>query len=179
MELTPNFEFAFSRTMGNEGGFILHKNEGDRGGWTFAGIAENFWPDWEGWALVKSGQEDDPIVTRLVKEFYKKNFWDKMRLDQVENKIVCYNLFDFGMNTGHKRAVRYAQQVLGLIADGIIGPKTIGALNSLDSLEKQEEFELKYAMAKIYRYTSIVKHNRTQGKFLYGWIRRTLKVLEE
>ena len=34
-----DFEKAFNKTMMNEGGFMLHDVEGDRGGMTFAGIS--------------------------------------------------------------------------------------------------------------------------------------------
>jgi lysozyme family protein len=167
------FEYCFNKTMRNEGGFILHKNEGDRGGWTYAGIAENFWPDWKGWALVKSGKEDDPSLTGLVKEFYKKNFWDKMKLDEIDSQVICYNLFDFGVNAGWKTAAKLAQMTLGIAADGIIGPASIKELNDTDV----KLFEVSYAIAKISRYSAIVRRNRSQERFLRGWIIRTLNVL--
>lgn len=161
--------------MRNEGGFILHKNEGDRGGWTFAGIAENFWPDWPGWPIVKSGKEDDPHLTQLVRDFYKDHFWDKLKLGALENKIVAYNIFDFAVNAGTRTSGKLAQIAVEAIPDGVIGPKSISALNSAD----QEEFELKFALAKIKRYIHITDRNRSQTRFLRGWIKRTLNVLAE
>ncbi len=166
-----NFEYAFNKTMMNEGGFILHKNEGDRGGWTYAGIAENFWPDWAGWPIVRT-DEDDPRLTPMVKEFYKKNFWDKMKLDQVHDQEITYNMFDFGMNAGHKVAVKLAQAAVDAVPDGIIGPNTIGKLNNADP----EKFQLEYAILKIKRYIQI---SRTRNKqFFRGWVIRTINVLE-
>lgn len=173
--MDTNFEFAFQRMMRNEGGFVLHKNEGDRGGWTFAGIAENFWPDWAGWSIVKSGREDDPHLTQLVRDFYKTNFWDRISLDDVQNKIVTYNIFDFAVNAGTRTSSKLAQIAVGATPDGIIGPKSIAALNKVD----QQEFELKFAIAKIKRYIHITDKNRTQTRFLRGWIKRTLNVLAE
>lgn len=170
--MKEHFDFAFEKAMMNEGGFLLHKNEGDRGGWTFAGIAENFWPNWKGWDLVKSGHTNDPTLTQLVKDFYRENFWKPMRLDEIRDRLVCYNLFDFGINTGHRKAVQYAQKVVGALEDGIIGPKTISLINEMPS----EEFVLKYALAKIGRYVAITDSNRSQERFLRGWIKRTLNV---
>lgn len=172
MKLTESFEFAFERTMGNEGGFILHKNEGDRGGWTYAGIAENFWSDWAGWPIVRSNP-NHPELTRMVKEFYKKNFWDPMRLDEVKDYIISYNIFDFGMNTGIPVAVKLAQVAAGTIPDGAIGPKTLAALNTVDP----ELFELSYFALKCKRYVSISRKRNRQ--FFRGWIIRSLNVLEE
>ena len=46
------FEQAFEKMIRNEGGYLLHKVSGDRGGQTYAGIARNFYPDWDGWDLI-------------------------------------------------------------------------------------------------------------------------------
>ncbi len=170
--MNPHFESAFNKTMVNEGGFVLHKNEGDRGGWTYAGIAENFWPNWPGWPIVRQSQTD-PRLTPMVKEFYKTNFWDKMRLDEVENETVSYNMFDFGMNAGHIVAVKLAQAAVGAVTDGIIGPNTIGKLNAVDA----ELFEAKYALCKIERYIAISrKKDSPNRRFFRGWVIRTLNV---
>ena len=167
-----NFDEAFEKTMVNEGGFVLHKNEGDRGGWTYAGIAENFWPDWEGWSIVRR-DEDDPRLTPLVKAFYKKHFWDKMKLTKVTDPEISYNIFDFGMNTGTRTAIKLAQIAVESTPDGLIGPKTIAALNKVNP----ELFELRYAVLKIKRYISISRTKNRQ--FFRGWVIRTIKVLEQ
>lgn len=57
--------------------------------------------------------------------------------------------------------------------DGGIGPKTLAALNGCEP----ELFALKYALAKVSRYAEICNRDRTQSKFLLGWINRTLKEL--
>ena len=168
-----NFDKAFNRTMENEGGFVLHKVEGDTGGWTYAGIAENYWPNWEGWSLVKSGREEE--TTTMVKTFYKQHFWDKMKGDQIANDQIAYNIYDFGVNAGIKTSAKLAQRIAGVSADGAIGPISLQALNSVN----EEEFELKFALAKISRYAGIVNRKRSQSKFLLGWINRTLKVLAQ
>lgn len=41
-------------------------------------------------------------------------------------------VFDFGVNSGPSRSVRYAQGIVGTTADGIIGPLTIAAINAYD-----------------------------------------------
>ena len=166
-----NFLDAFNKTMKNEGGFVLHKNEGDRGGWTFAGIAENFWPQWPGWPLVKAGREEE--TTGMVHQFYIDNFWSKMKGDQITDQSVAYNIFDFGMNAGMKTAIKMAQTIAGVTPDGAVGPMTLAALNDVDV----EFFELQFAIMKIKRYIAI---SRTRNKqFFRGWVIRTIKVLEQ
>ncbi len=43
-------------------------------------------------------------------------------------------VFDFGVNSGPSRAVKYAQRVVGVSADGILGPTTLQEINDSDSV---------------------------------------------
>ena len=76
-----------------------------------------------------------------------------------------------GFVAGVATAVRLAQIVSGATPDGKIGPKTMAALNTMDP----DKFALAYALAKLARYRDIVTKDRTQQKFLLGWINRTLR----
>ena len=60
-----------------------------------------------------------------------------------------------------------------MVPDGSIGHRTLAALNSYNP----ELFVCKYALAKVSRYAEICNRDRTQSKFLLGWINRTLKEL--
>lgn len=165
---------AFPKTMENEGGFVLHKVVGDNGGLTFAGIAENFHPDWEGWSIVKQFGESDPRLTSMVRSFYKKKFWDVMCGDDICDQETAESIFDFGVNAGIRTSIKLTQGMLGLVADGVVGPVTLNALNKLNG----KEFEVQFFAVKMARYASIVRYNRSQDKFLYGWLVRSLKALQ-
>jgi len=41
-------------------------------------------------------------------------------------------VFDFGVNSGPSRAIKYAQQIVGVDRDGILGPLTQEAINAQD-----------------------------------------------
>ena len=41
-------------------------------------------------------------------------------------------VFDFGVNSGSSRSVKYAQKIVGVSADGIMGPVTIASINNHD-----------------------------------------------
>lgn len=41
-------------------------------------------------------------------------------------------IFDFGVNSGTARAIKYAQRVVGVLADGDLGPITLKAINDFD-----------------------------------------------
>jgi lysozyme family protein len=168
-----NFDSAFDKMIRNEGGFKLTHIEGDRGGQTYAGIARNAHPNWVGWQFIDANDLSNNKLTQSVREFYRKEFWDRIAGDAITNQSIAETLFDFAVNAGSATAAKLAQIVVGVVPDGAIGPRTLTALNGCDP----ELFALKYALAKVSRYAEICNRDRTQSKFLLGWINRTLKEL--
>jgi lysozyme family protein len=164
-----NFESAYDKMMEDEGGYVLHEVQGDRGGQTYAGIARKMHPKWEGWQHIDY-QETPP--TQLVRDFYRKNFWDKIKGDDLTHDVIASSLFNFAVNAGVPVAIKLAQICVKTAPDGVIGPKTISALNQTNP----ELFVAYYALAKIARYRDIVLRDRSQLKFLLGWVSRTLKL---
>jgi len=169
-----DFEIAFNRTMKSEGGYVLHTVPGDRGGMTYAGISRKYNPDWDGWACIDSGEYESPELMDSVRSFYYDWYWRRIGGSDIDSQPIANVLFDFSVNSGVRTAVRLAQQVLGVPADGVIGSQTIGAINSVDS----DGFVSHYALAKVARYAAIVNRDRSQNKFLLGWVNRTLRDLE-
>jgi len=159
---------AFERMIVNEGGYVLHTIPGDRGGQTYAGISRIAWPRWAGWRDIDAGTEP---AAEAVREFYLVNFWNVLALDQIDSQLVAHTLFDFGVNAGTTTAAKLAQLVVATTPDGKVGPKTLAAINAANP----ELFILRFALAKVARYRDIVKRDRSQLKFLLGWLSRTLK----
>lgn len=168
-----DFNPSFESMIRNEGGFKLHEVENDRGGLTYAGIAQNFHPTWAGWDRLKH-DPDDPEITQLVRDFYKEHYWDRVKGDAIKSQAIAESIFDFGVNAGIKTASKLVQIVVDATPDGIIGSKTVATLNDFD----EALFISNFALSKIARYANIVNSNRTQGKFLLGWINRTLNGLK-
>ena len=168
-----NFDPAFDKTIRNEGGFKLTDIAGDRGGQTYAGIARNAHPDWPGWRFVDAGDLTQVELTQSVRDFYRREFWNRIGGDAITHQTIAETLFDFAVNAGSGTAAKLAQIVVGVVPDGGIGPRTLAALNSYNP----ELFALGYALAKVSRYAEICNRDRTQSKFLLGWINRTLKEL--
>lgn len=169
--MTPfaDFEPAFQRTLRAEGGLKLTDVKGDRGGQTYAGISRVAHPKWQGWAWIDRG---DTPPTDMVRDFYRAEFWEPLQCSRMPQEIA-EDIYDFAVNTGPRVSVKLAQAVAGVIPDGIVGPKTIEALERIDSAL----FKALFALAKIARYRDIVTRDRSQGKFLLGWINRTLGAL--
>ncbi|MDY6884088.1 MAG: glycosyl hydrolase 108 family protein, partial [Pseudomonadota bacterium] len=116
-----SFETSFEKMILREGGYVLHKIKHDRGGSTYAGIARNFWPTWEGWKHLDKGEKPPKS---LVKAFYKTHFWDKIKGDALHEE-VAETIFDFAVNAGVKTASKLAQNTVGATVDGFIGRQSI------------------------------------------------------
>lgn len=163
-----DFLQAFESMIRNEGGYVLHEVAGDRGGMTYAGIARKMNPQWPGWQAIDRGEIP---ASSLVRDFYRAGYWAPLRADEITSQAVARTLFDFAVNAGVKTAAKLAQIVAGVTPDGAFGPKTLAAVNAVDP----EKFVALYALAKLARYRDIVMRDRSQQKFLLGWINRTLK----
>ena len=69
---------------------------GDTGGETYAGIARNFFPSWEGWAVIDAAKSHSshsrgalafsrhlatlPGLSDMVRDWYRREWWDRMGL---------------------------------------------------------------------------------------------------
>ena len=163
---------AFERAILAEGGYQLHQVAGDTGGLTYAGIARAKNPQWPGWAWIDRG-ETPP--SQLVRDFYRAGWWEPILGDQICDQEVAYSIYSFATNSSAhgapKTAVRLVQLVVGTTPDGLMGVKTVEAVNAMEP----RLFLALYALARIARYRDIVTRKRDQQKFLLGWINRTLQ----
>ena len=163
---------AYEKMILSEGGYKLHKVKGDTGGLTYAGIARNKNPQWPGWAFIDRGEIPPSILVRI---FYREGWWEPLRGDDIAYQDVAESIFNFAMNTsGPGRplvAAKLVQVVVGTTPDGVIGPLTVAAINAMES----QLFLALYSLAKLTRYRDIVSRNRSQEKFLLGWLNRTLQ----
>lgn len=162
-----DFERAFQHLMKDEG-VVLSNHAADKGGQTFAGIARKFHPDWNGWRYVDAG---DTPPTQLVRDFYHVEYWMPVKGDQIKSQKVADVLFGQFVNMGGN-AIKLAQAVAGVIADGKIGPKTLAAINEMD----EERFLDKLCIAMFARYYTIGMKDKTQRVWWPGWFGRALRI---
>lgn len=186
-----SFKQAFAETSAIEGGYANHPD--DRGGETYRGIARRFHPTWPGWARVDAARhhEDFPDVlaadealAALVAEFYRQNFWNRVRGNRLPDQAVAEELFDTAVNIGVGRAVRFLQEALNLLnrsggrdddigVDGLIGPVTIGALK--ERLASDGGAHNVVALMNLLQgthYIDLIRGDASQRAFLRGWLRR-------
>ncbi len=100
-------------------------------------------------------------------EILKTMFWDKWKADQINNESVALILVDWVWGSG-KYGITIPQKAIGVTADGIVGPKTIAAVNAKDP---KQLFDLirKERLAYIER---ICKSRPTNLKYKRGWLNR-------
>lgn len=128
------FEIAYQRTNRFEGGWNHVK--GDSGGETYCGIARNFHPKWPGWKLIDARKPiryntvfKDEEIKRLVRDFYKRTFWDAIDGDKIEDQNCANRLYDFGVNAGQARSIKNLQAIFGLPQTGRITPELMKRIN--------------------------------------------------
>ena len=141
-------------------------------GHTLISIARNPNPDWPGWEYIDRG-ETPP--SQMVRDYYRVGWWNPVRGDDIVDQRVAYTLYSFATNRSSRlrptTAIKLAQLVAGATPDGAMGPKTVAAINAM----QPELFVARYALARLARYEQIVRRNRSQGRFLLGWLSRTLQ----
>ena len=119
-----NFDVAFAKLLGHEGEFSDHPD--DPGGKTRYGITEA--------VARRVGYRGDmrELPLDLAKRIYKAEYWAAVRADEMP-PAVRYVLFDAAVNSGVGQAIRWLQNAAGVAPDGVIGPKTMAAVNGLDA----------------------------------------------
>ena len=164
---------AFDTTMKFEGNYQCMYN--DRGNWTSGKVGEG---ELKGTkygisAMAYPALDIKNLSYEQAKEIYKKDYWDRCKCDFIPDALSIA-LFDFAVNSGINRAVKYLQTCLDIKADGIIGNQTIGACNRMPTKTILEKF--------IQSRFDFLKSLKTWKDFGSGWGRRvnTLKkVCEE
>lgn len=173
-----NFDRAYVKTSAFEGGYANHPN--DRGGETYKGIARNMWGQWGGWKIIDryktsphSAKQMSAVLggnvelQDMVEAFYHAHFWKPIMGDDINNQLIADNIYDFAVNSGVSRAVKYAQRIVGASEDGVMGTKTIKAIN-----QNIEGFVTKYKAARLEFINKIIARDESQEVFRKGWVTR-------
>lgn len=156
-----NFDAAFAKVLGHEGGFSNHPD--DPGGATRFGVTE---------AVAREvGYRGDmrELPIELAKRIYLERYWQAVRADELPPGIR-HTLFDAAVNSGPRQAVLWLQRALGVTADGILGPQTLAAAHevSADALRSR-------ILAQRLKFMSALPN---WPAFSRGWARRIADLME-
>lgn len=165
-EHASRFDEALAVVLGHEGGFVQHPR--DPGGATKFGITRETLARARGRPV--SVDDVRNLTVAETAAIYRRFFWDAIRADEVPPGVDLA-LFDLTVNSGPTRAVRMLQSVLGVPADGILGPRTLKAVRAAhpaDVIRRLTRARLGF-LARL----------ATWPVFGRGWRRRVLAVEQE
>lgn len=163
-----NYRQSLSLMLAHEGGFVNHPK--DPGGATNQGVTQRVYDAYRKskGATLRSVKFIEP---NEVADIYKNQYWKLVRGDSLPAGID-YAVFDFGVNSGVSRAVKYLQIVLGFTGadvDGVPGMMTLNAAN--DAARSDEEgLIIKYCANRM----KFLRSLSTFGTFGRGWTRRVV-----
>lgn len=164
----------------NDNSKLLHKNPTEDG-LTYYGIHETSHPNWYGWNVIKRYLVNTPDLKECsrilanvsdlneqVKKFYKKEFWDKMKLDLVKSEHNQLELMCLSINIGVIPAIKVLQETINVKIDGIIGNQTINALNAFD----EALFNILFDLEEKEYYDDLVLNKHRFKIYKNGWHNR-------
>lgn len=152
-----------------EGGFV--NDPVDKGGATNMGVTIG---TWRSVGYDKDGDGDidvddlhlldkEDVIERVLRPYY----WNRWRADEILNQSVANILVDWVWASG-THGIKRPQRILGVTPDGIVGPKTIAAVNSMDPMELH--FRIKNDRIKF--IDEICQRDPSQERFRKGWMNR-------
>lgn len=151
-----------------EGGFVNDPH--DRGGATNKGVTI---ATWRAQGYDKDGDGDiDVHDLKLISEadainILKKNYWNRWQADKITSQPIANMLVDWLWSSG-AWGIKIPQGLLGCKQDGVVGAKTLAALNS----QNPQVFFNRLKTRRTEYLNNLVRSKPTQKKFLNGWLRR-------
>lgn len=141
----------------------------DRGGATMCGVILD---------TYRTYRKSKGILTTTVNDLKKMSyedwraiikqmFWNRWKADEIISQPLANLLVDWVWASG-VNGIKIPQRVLGVTADGIVGPKTIAALNAANPRQLFDTLHNE----RIKFVDGIVRRNPSQVKFINGWKRR-------
>lgn len=128
--LAANLGPSLDHVLVHEGGFVNHPK--DPGGATNRGVTQAVYDGWRK-AQGLAPRSVKLIVAGEVEAIYDAQYWDAVKADDLPGGID-YAVFDFAVNSGPSRAIRFLQSVLGVATDGVIGVVTLAAARAADAV---------------------------------------------
>lgn len=150
------FELAIPVVLRHEGGYT--SNSSDPGGETNFGISKRSYPNVD----IKN------LTIAAATEIYRRDWWDRYQYGNIAAQLVANKIFDSAVNMGASRAHKFAQSIVGVVQDGVLGPKSFSEINAYPSLK----FITNYQNLQAQFYRDLVTANPARSVFLSGWLAR-------
>lgn len=135
--MIENFPVSLEYVLAEEGGYSNHPK--DPGGATMKGVIQREYN------LYRRNKGLDQrsvkqITNGELTDIYNASYWDLVKADQLPSGLD-YCVFDFAVNSGPSQAVKILQRAINthgnrnIEVDGLVGPTTLDAANSVDTKE--------------------------------------------
>lgn len=153
-----------------EGGFV--NDPADAGGATNKGVTLATWRK-VGYDKNRDGVIDVADLKLISDEdainvTLKPHYWDKIKATDIHDQSVANILADWAWGSGPASAAKAIQRMVGVTADGVVGPKTIAAINAHEP--KTLFNRIKAERERFFK--QCVANRPANAKFLRGWLRR-------
>ncbi len=151
-----------------EGGFVNHPN--DKGRETNKGVTIAVWKA-QGYDKNGDGHidvKDLKIISDAdAKEIMRKFYWNRWQADRIIDQSIANILVDWVWGSG-AWGIKIPQRILGVKEDGIVGSKTIDAINTHHPLHLFRQLK----EARISYINDIIRKHPAYTVFRAGWMRR-------
>lgn len=150
-----------------EGGFV--NDPDDLGGATNMGVTIGTYEAY----YRKKGYPEPTVecLKNLTKEEWteilKSMYWDRWQGDKIGSQSVANILVDWVWASG-THGIKIPQCLLGVTVDGIVGPKTLEAINRQNPRELFDRIKI----ARFDFIEDICRQRPTNNKFKRGWMNR-------
>lgn len=158
-----DFDAAFERLLGHEGGFGNDRR--DRGNWTGGEIGKGTLKGTKYGisAAAYPGEDIENLTLERARELYRRDYWGPAGCDAVPPGVK-YALFDMAVNSGVRAAVKVLQKSVGETVDGILGPRTLQAVQNMPA----DRLRLRFAANRLLLLTEA----HSWPAYGRGWVRR-------
>jgi lysozyme family protein len=158
--MTQNFRDCLELVLKHEGGFVNHPK--DPGGMTNLGVTKKVWEDWIGHEVDEKAMR--ALTPAIVAPMYEMKYWRTSYCEKLPRGLDLL-VFSMAVNAGSGRSVKLLQDAIGVVADGVIGPRTMARINEANV----ETLIDKFSEAR----TAFYKGLKTFPVFGKGWLNRT------
>jgi lysozyme family protein len=141
----------------------------DLGGQTMVGVTMATYEEYcrrKGYPKPTTGKLMD-LSYNDWKSILKMLYWDRWNADEIKSQSIAEIVCDFVWASG-VHGIKVPQDLVGVIPDGIVGPKTLAAVNSRNPRELFDQIKI----ARFDFIEDICRKRPANNKFKRGWMNR-------
>jgi lysozyme family protein len=167
--MTP-YQEALALTLGAEDGYYDGSEARDPNPTNF-GVTQATYD------LYRRGKQLElrPVkqIEQAEVEAIYRSYWVAAGCEMLP-RLTAIATFDMSINGGAVTAVKVLQRALGVVDDGVFGPKTDGAMRAYRDTYGDKQLALKVSLARLTYYYSLAVKNPKMLPNLPSWVQRVV-----